>query len=138
MVRAENLPYVLSMRGIMELNLIVLPESDEEQDDVARWSTRLINELLGLDSVIAASPAGELSAEPLDGIKGTGSLTRILVQIPAAGLGVLVQFLRTWVSLTGREVEASIDGDPIHIQGASKEQVDQVMAAWIASHRPGT
>ena len=58
----------------------------------------------------------------------------MLVQIPVTGLGALAQFLRAWVSVTGRTVEATIDGDPIRIRGASKEQVDQVLAAWIARH----
>lgn len=122
----------------MELQLTVLPESGDEPEDVAPWSARLIKDLLGLDSVTAAHPAGHAPAEIPYGSKGTGDLARALVQVPAAGLGALVQFLRAWASLTGRTVEASIDGDPIRIRGANKEQVDQVLAAWIARHPPIT
>lgn len=122
----------------VELQLTVLPEAGDEAEEIAPWSTRLIKDLLDLDSVTAADPAGDASAELSDGSKGAGDLTRVLVQIPAAGLSALAQFLRAWASLTGRTVEASIEGDPIRIRGASKGQVDQILAAWIARHPPGT
>jgi hypothetical protein len=122
----------------VELQLTVQSETDDEPADISLWSTRLIKDLLNLDSVTAADPAGNAPAELPDGGKGAGDLARVLVQIPAAGLGTLVQFLRTWASLTGRTVEASIDSDRIRIRGASKEQVDQVLAAWVARHASST
>lgn len=118
----------------MELQLTVLPEADETAEDIAPWSTRLIKDLLDLDSVVAADPAGDVPADGPDRGKGAGDLARVLVQIPVTGLGALAQFLRAWGSLTGRTVEATVDGDPIRIRGASKEQVDQILAAWIARH----
>jgi hypothetical protein len=121
----------------MRLQLTVLPESDDEADDIAPWSTRLVKDLLDLDSVTAADLAGDAPAETRGGRKGAGDLARTLVEIPAAGLSALIQFLRAWSALTGRTVEASIDGDPIVLRGANKEQVDQVLAAWIAHHSPG-
>lgn len=122
----------------MELQLTVLPEAGDEAQDIAPWSTRLIKDLLDFDSVTAVDPVGDASAE-LPGVsKGAGDLARVLVQIPAVGLSALVQFLRAWASLTGRTVEASIEDDPIRIRGASREQVDQVLAAWIARHPPST
>ena len=122
----------------MELRLTVLPDSGEEEADIAFWSTRLIKDLLDLDSVMAADRADNVSTEIPGGSKGAGDLARVLVEIPSAALSALVQFLRTWTSLTGRTVEASIDNDPIRIRGASKQQVDQVLAAWIAHHPSST
>jgi len=122
----------------MELQLAVQSETDDEPADISLWSTRLIKDLLDLDSVTAADPAGNTSAELPDGSKGAGDFAQVLVQIPAAGLGALVRFLRTWASVTGRTVEASIDSDRIHIRGASKEQVDQVLAVWVARHTSST
>jgi hypothetical protein len=116
--------------------MTVLRESGEDMGDSAPWSARLIKDLLDLDSVEAADPADEASPVPLNGAKGAGSLARVLVQFPAVSLGALTQFVRNWVSLTGRTIEASIDGDPICIRGASKEQVDLVLAAWVARHSP--
>jgi hypothetical protein len=121
----------------VRLQLTVLPESDDEAEDAAPWSRRLINDLLDLDSVVSADPADDATAGA-PGRKGAGDLARTLVEIPTAGLSALVQFLRAWSALTGRTVEASIEGDPIRIRGANKEQVDQVLAAWIAHHSPST
>jgi hypothetical protein len=118
----------------VELRLTVLPETGDTADDVLPWSTRLTKELLALDSVVTADPVGDTTDGIPDGAKGAGDLARVLVQIPVTGLGALAQFLRAWVSVTGKTVEATIDGDPIRIRGASKEQVDQVLAAWIARH----
>ncbi len=120
----------------MQLQLTVLPEAGDEAQDIAPWSMRLIKDLLDLDSVTAVDPVGDAPAG-LPGVsKGAGDLARVLVQLPAVGLSALVQFLRAWASLTGRTVEASIEDDPIRIRGASREQVDQVLAAWIARHPP--
>jgi hypothetical protein len=121
----------------VELQLTLLPEAGDGADDIAPWYRRLIKDLLDLDSVTAADPVSHRSAEIPDGSKGAGDLARVLVQVPVAGLGALAQFLRSWVSLTGKTVEATIDGDPIRIRGASKEQVDQVLAAWVARHSAG-
>jgi hypothetical protein len=72
------------------------------------------------------------------GAKGAFGLAGLLSYVPATGLTEFVRFLRAWVVRTGRTVEVSIDGDTIKIIGASREQQDRVIGAWLVRHTPIT
>jgi hypothetical protein len=119
----------------VELQLIVLPTADEEAADTAQWSLSLLTELENHDAV------AEVVAEsgPVPGkAKGEGGFTSLLAQLPLTAIDAIVQFVRAWAGRSGRTVQATIDGDTICIQGANREQTDQVLAAWVARHSSGT
>jgi len=45
-----------------------------------------------------------------------------------------VKAVGSWTTRTGRTVEVSVDGDVLKLTGASREQQDRVIEAWIARH----
>ena len=118
----------------MELRLTVMPGTDEDIGDAAPWQASLWEELSELDevSVEQVPEAGPESA------KGVGALAGLLASVPVTGIVAFAQFVRAWVVRTGRTVEVSIDGDTIKITGASREQQDRVIEAWLVRHAPGT
>lgn len=117
----------------MELRIEVALGNDGEKDAIPlQWN--LEEELSELDNVELRQAPGELP----QGAKGIASLTGLLVHVPVSGIVALIQFLRAWAVRTGRTVEVSIAGDSIKITGASKEQQDRVIEAWLVRHASGT
>lgn len=114
------------------MRLAVLAQADEEADEAVPWLAELGEELAELDGV---------DAEPLTGVvpsgaKGVAALAGMLSRVPVTGLTALVQFVRDWAARTGRTVEVSIGGDSIKITGASREQQDRVIEAWLVRNAP--
>jgi hypothetical protein len=118
----------------VELRLAVVPRADEDVGDTAPSRAGLWEELAELDEVTVE----ELPDAVADGAKGVGGLGGLLARVPVTGVTALAQFLRAWVVRTGRAVEVSIAGDTIKITGASREQQDRVIEAWLVRHASGT
>jgi hypothetical protein len=114
----------------VEVWLKVAPQADEPTEESASWRAFLSEELLELDEVALR----EVSAPVPGGAKGAGDLAALAVRIPVSGVVALAQFLQAWAARTGRTVEASIDGDTIKITGASREQQERIIEAWLVSH----
>ena len=117
----------------MELRLRVDLAEGEEPGDDAEWTAQLQDELGELDDV-------RLAEETVDGpagAKGIG-LAAILAKLAAASLGKLVDAVIAFAVRTGRTVEVSIGKDSIKITGASREQQDKVIGAWLARHPAGS
>jgi hypothetical protein len=53
------------------------------------------------------------------------------------GLRAVVAAVRGWVGRTGRTVEVSIDGDVLKLTGATSQQQEKIVDAWLARHAPG-
>jgi hypothetical protein len=51
---------------------------------------------------------------------------------------VAVARIRDWVSRTGRTVEVTIDGDTIKVTGATAQQQETIINAWLARHAPSS
>jgi hypothetical protein len=119
----------------VELQLIVVPAANEEADDTVRWSEDLVSELESLDYIAEIVVAPEASPE---GAKGEGGFASLLAQVPLTAVDAVVRFVRAWATRSGRTVQATIAGDTICIRGASRDQADQLLAAWIARHSSGT
>ena len=83
----------------------------------------------------ARSPPGRCRRGP----KGSGTLTGWLVAQFGTldGLRALVAALRGFASRTGRTVEVSIGGDALKVTGATSQQQEKIIDAWLARHAPG-
>jgi hypothetical protein len=114
----------------MDVRIAVAGVTGEDSGDTALWEAGLGEELAEVDEVVLLS--GEL---PL-GAKGIGAVGALVARIPAGCAGDLIKLLQAWAGRTGRTVEASIGGDTIKITGASREQQDKVIEAWVVNHTP--
>jgi len=116
--------------------LQVLPVADSDAEELADLAGELRAELLGVD-VAAVAP---LTAEEApEGAKGLGTLAGwLLVRFGNLdGLRAVLAVLRGWASRTGRTVEVSIGGDTLKVTGATSQQQEMIIDAWLARHAPG-
>lgn len=118
----------------MKLELLIAREAGEETDASAEWLSLLGQELSELDDVNVAQA---FPSQP-DGAKGAGGLGGLLASLPGMGLAAVMAFLRAWAVRTGRTIEVSAGDDTIKITGASKEQQDRIVEAWIARYTAST
>lgn len=118
----------------MELQLSVVSDAGEEDGEAVLWGMDLARELSELDD----AKIEQVSRERPDDAKGLGEFASTLAQAPAEGIAAVIHFVQAWVTRTGRTVEASIDGDTIKIAGASRDQQDRIIDAWLVRHAAGT
>jgi len=114
----------------------VLPAADSDAEELADLAGGLRAELLDLDEILVTPYAAE--AAPA-GAKGLGTLAGWLVTQFGSldGLRAAVAVVRGWVGRTGRTVEVSIDGDVLKLTGATSQQQEKIVDAWLARHAPG-
>ena len=114
----------------------VLSAADSDAEELADLAAGLRAELLDLDEVLVTPYAAE--AAPA-GAKGLGTLAGWLVTQFGSldGLRAAVAAVRGWAGRTGRTVEVSIDGDVLKLTGATSQQQDKIVDAWLARHAPG-
>ena len=114
----------------------VLPAADSDAEELADLAAGLRAELLDLDEVLVTPYAAE--AAP-GGAKGLGTLAGWLVTQFGSldGLRAAVAAVRGWAGRTGRTVEVSIDGDVLKLTGATSQQQEKIVDAWLARHAPG-
>jgi hypothetical protein len=114
----------------------VLPVADSDAEELADLAGGLRAELLGVDAASVAPLTAEAAPE---GANGLGTVAGwLLVQFGTLdGLRAVVAAVRGWTSRTGRTVEVSIGGDPIKVTGATSQQQQQLIDAWLARRAPG-
>lgn len=120
----------------MELCIVAVADADEDSGEAAVWVARLAAELSDVDDV---SVTGVTEDAP-EGSKGAGAATGALLAklTDVDALQTFLETVRGWATRTGRTVEVSIDGDVLKLTGASREQQDLVIGAWIARHAPSS
>ena len=114
----------------------VVPMADSDAEELADLAGQLHAELLDVDDAsVGPLPAGAVP----EGAKGLGDVAGWLVAQFGTldGLRALVAAVRGFASRTGRTVEVSIGGDPIKVTGATSQQQQQLIDAWLARHGPG-
>lgn len=91
----------------------------------------LRRELLELDveRVERETEAGPAGSKGLE----IGALIVVLAKAAPALAGI-VRTVQAWALRGGRSVKLNIDGDTIEVSGASSEQQDRLIAAWIERH----
>jgi hypothetical protein len=114
----------------------VLPAADSDAKELAELAAGLRAELLDLDEVSVTPSAAEA---PPAGAKGLGTLAGWLVTQFGTldGLRAAVAAVRGWAGRTGRTVEVSIDGDVLKLTGATSQQQEKIVDAWLARHAAG-
>jgi hypothetical protein len=119
-----------------ELILQVLPAADSDAEELADLAGELQADLLDVEAALVAPLTAETAAE---GAKGLGALAGWLqVQFGTLdGLRAVVSVVRGWASRTGRTVEVSIGGDTLRVTGATAQQQEMMIDAWLARHGPG-
>jgi hypothetical protein len=114
----------------------VLPAADSDAEELAELAAGLRAELLGVDEVSVAPYA---AGAPPAGAKGLGMLAGWLVTQFGTldGLRAAVAAVRGWAGRTGRIVEVSIDRDVLKLTGATSQQQEKIVDAWLARHAAG-
>jgi hypothetical protein len=114
----------------------VVPIADSDAEELADLAGQLHAELLGVDGAsVGPLPAGAVP----EGAKGLGDVAGWLVAQFGTldGLRALVAAVRGFASRTGRTVEVSIGGDSLKVTGATSQQQEKIIDAWLARHGPG-
>ena len=114
----------------------VIPMADSDAEELADLAGQLHAELLGVDDASVGSlPAGAVP----EGAKGLGNVAGWLVAQFGTmdGLRALVTAVRGFALRTGRTVEVSIGGDSLTVTGATSQQQEKIIDAWLARYGPG-
>jgi len=114
----------------------VVPMADSDAEELADLAGQLHAELLGVDD----ASVGPLPARAVpEGAKGLGDVAGWLVAQFGTldGLRALVAAVRGFALRTGRTVEVSIGRDSLKVTGATSQQQQQLIDAWLARHGPG-
>jgi hypothetical protein len=107
----------------------LVPDADAGRTD--ELTAALRRELLELD-VARVDREERLGPKGSKGLE-LGALVVVLAKTAPALAGV-VRTLQAWRSRGNRSVKLSIDGDTIELSGASSEQQDRLITAWIQRH----
>jgi hypothetical protein len=118
-----------------ELILQVLPVADSDAEELADLAAELQADLLDVEAALVAPLTAETAPE---GSKGLGALAGWLqVQFGTLdGLRAVVSVVRGWASRTGRTVEVGIGGDTLKVTGATAQQQEMIIDAWLTRHAP--
>jgi hypothetical protein len=121
--------------GFVELRVVALADEDEDAGESAAWAVRLVAELSDLDDVWVET----LVEDAPEGSKGLGAVAgAVLARLASVtALKAVLETVGAWVARTGRTVEVSVDGDVLKLTGASRQQQDRIVEAWIVRHAPG-
>ena len=116
-------------RLVMQL----VPMADSDAEELADLAGQLHAELLDVDdALVGPLPAGAVP----EGAKGLGDVAGWLVAQFGTpdGLRALVAAVRGFASRTGRTVEVSIGGDSLKVMGATSQEQEKIIDAWLARH----
>jgi predicted nucleic acid-binding protein len=118
------------------LRLRVLPAADSDAEELGDLAGRLRAELLSVDAVAVVPLTAEAAPE---GAKGLGTLVGwLMVEFGTPdGLGSVVAAVRGWALRTRSSVELSIGGDVLKVTGATSQQQEKIIDAWLARHALG-
>ena len=98
-------------------------------EELARSVRRELNELEveSVEPAVAGTPPARAQAGE---VLALGALVVTVVKSAGSMLPV-VRALQEWASRGGRTVKLDIGGDTIELTGASREQQDRLIAAWV-------
>ena len=119
-------------RLVMQL----VPMADSDAEELADLAGQLHAELLDVDdALVGPLPAGAVP----EGAKGLGDVAGWLVAQFGTldGLRALVAAVRGFASRTGRTVEVSMGGDSLKVIGATSQEQEKIIDAWLARHGSG-
>ena len=124
------------MADLGELVLQVQPGPDDDAGDLAELARLLRDDLLDLD--VAAVEAPEAGSVP-PGSKGVAAVAGWLaVQLGPEALRTVLAKVADWVARNDRGVEVTLNGEPLKLTRATREQQEKIIDAWLARHPAGT
>jgi hypothetical protein len=119
-----------------ELALSVDVAHGADEDELERLARSLSVELLELDvdavKLVPAGPAPD-DARAVEALVLGALVVRLARR--SEGLASLVRSVRGWLAAdAARRVRIELDGDVLELTGASDEERDRVVDAWIERH----
>jgi hypothetical protein len=106
---------------------LLLAADDARVDEL---TAALRGELLELDVDRVERETGEAPK----GARGL-ELGALLITFAKSGaLSAVVRTVQAWASRGNRHLKLEVDGDTIEISGATSEQQDRLIDAWVARH----
>jgi membrane-associated two-gene conflict system component 1 (EACC1) len=111
--------------GPAAIRVELVPDSDMARADEATAALR--RELLELDVERVERETSDAPA----GSKGLELGALVITLANAGALSGVVQALKAWASRGGRRLKLEVEGDTIEISGATSEQQERLIAAWI-------
>lgn len=117
------------------LSVRLIPTNDNDDEELFELGGRLRAELDQLD-VLAIEPV--TAQDVPEDAKGLAEVLGWVTVVLAATeqLVTVVDLVRGWSERNRQTVEVSIDGDVLKLSGATRDQQEQIVAAWLARHAP--
>jgi hypothetical protein len=110
------------------------PEGDVDAEELEELTLKLRRDLLELDVEAVDRPRAE---EPPLGARAAevAALGELLVTLAPTVLSGVIQTIRSWLFRgPGGRVKMQLGDDVIEVTGASSEQEEQLIAAFLARH----
>jgi len=115
----------------------VRPVDGDEEGDLLDQAALLRRELLDLDveGVRTLAPG-----ESPRGAKGVGELAGWLaVQVGSVEtVRAVIELVRGWAGRRSRDVEVTMGGDTLKLNGLTAAQQEHIVDAWLARHATGS
>lgn len=110
-------------------------DPSEDDEELAALTDLLRAELLALDVDAVDRPADDGP----EGAKGAGALLGLLaVQLKGVEtLRAVLGAIRGWAAQGRREVEVRYGDEVLRVTGATREQQERLVDAWLARHAAG-
>lgn len=125
----------MATRDRLAVRVDIGSEGDVDAGRLEALAASLRRELIELD--VDSVERVEADSVP-DGAKAAEAfaLAALVVKVAksAGSVATVVRALQDWAARGGRTVKLDIGGDAIEITGASREQQDRLIAAWIDRH----
>lgn len=111
----------------------VRPDDGDEEGDLLDQAALLRRELLDLDVEDVRTLTPDESPQ---GAKGVAELAGWLaVQVGSVEtVRAVVELLRSWAGRRSRDVEVTMGGDTLKLNGVTAAQQEHIIDAWLARH----
>lgn len=124
------------MIAVHGLVLHIEPASGEDAEELAKMAGLLRADLLELD-VVAVDPVAD-QASPADAKGMTALIGWLAVRFGSDGLRAVMRAVRNWAVQHNRVVEVTYGDDRLKVTGATSEQQERIIDAWLARHASGS
>jgi hypothetical protein len=123
------------MSAPQAISLQVGIDAEVESDELAQLTAWLREELLELDVDSVEGVADESTPDRAKGPAADSVGTLVVTLSNSAVLVALTGVLRSWLSRgSGRKVSLRLGDDTIEVSGASPEDQQRLIAAWLDRH----
>jgi hypothetical protein len=122
--------------GRSELTVEVEGAPDTDAEELAQLTSRLRDELLGLDvDAVDFAVGGEApdASKGVDLLAAGGLVVRFVLRQDL--LHSITDAARSWLGRRhGRSIKLTLDGDSLELTGVSSADQDRLVALWVMRH----